>query len=223
MGASYTKPAEIPSKFYPAFLAALPSLVGKAIAITGTTSGTGLVAALACAEKGAHVILLNRPSSRAAAAAQLVKARAAAGAVVTPIDCDLSSFASVRAAAAALGALLAATGLDVLSCNAGVMALPDAATADGYDVQLQTNHLSHFLLARLAFPLLQRAADLRGEARIVQHSSGARKFPSGELSAEYLGKNGGNLGGDGASMLCGGARWVRYHMCVLRGEQCVRA
>ena len=67
------------------------------------------------------------------------------------------------------------------------MALPDAATADGYDVQLQTNHLSHFLLARLAFPLLQRAADLRGEARIVQHSSGARKFPGGELISNTAG------------------------------------
>ena len=26
----------------------------------------------------------------------------------------------------------------------------------------------------------------------------------------YLGKNGGDLGGDGSSMICGGARWVRY-------------
>ena len=31
------------------------------------------------------------------------------------------------------------------------------------------------------------------------------------LNRKYLGKNGGALGGDGASMLLGGARWVRYH------------
>jgi NAD(P)-dependent dehydrogenase (short-subunit alcohol dehydrogenase family) len=211
MGAAYTKPAEVPSKHYPAFFAALPSLAGKAVAITGTTTGTGYVAALACAQKGAHVVLLNRPSARAEAAAAQIRALAP-GATVTAIDCDLASFASVRAAAAALRAALPDTGLDVLCCNAGVMALADAATEDGYDVQLQTNHLSHFLLCREAFPLLQRAAALRGEARVVQHSSGARRFPSMDLSAEYLGKNGGNLGGNGSSMLCGGARWVRYHM-----------
>lgn len=30
--------------------------------------------------------------------------------------------------------------------NAGIMARPDEATVDGYDTQMQTNHLSHFLL-----------------------------------------------------------------------------
>jgi NAD(P)-dependent dehydrogenase (short-subunit alcohol dehydrogenase family) len=225
MGASsssYTKPADIPSKHFPAFLAALPSLQGKAIAITGTTSGTGFVAALACAQKGAHVFLLNRPSPRATAAEQQLQERAPGG-TFTAIPCDLASFASVRAAAAALTAQLSATGLDVLCCNAGVMALADEATADGYDVQMQTNHLSHFLLTREAFPLLQRAAELRGQARIVHHSSGARKFPSAPLCAEHLGRNGGALGGNSASMLCGGARWQRYHQTKLANAVCTLA
>jgi len=39
-------------------------------------------------------------------------------------------------------------GIDVLCSNAGVMALEDDATQDGYDVQMQTNHLSHFLLTQ---------------------------------------------------------------------------
>jgi len=57
---------------------------------------------------------------------------------------------------------------------AGVMALPDQRTSDGYDVQMQTNHLSHFLLAHLLMPSLEAGATARGEARVVQHSSGAR-------------------------------------------------
>ena len=76
---------------------------------------------------------------------------------------------------------------------------------------MQTNHLSHFLLTKELLPLLNKAAAAKGEARIVNHSSGARKFPSTPLQAKYLGKNGGNLGGNGNSMLFGGARWQRYH------------
>ena len=80
---------------------------------------------------------------------------------------------------------------------------------------MQTNHLSHFLLTKELLPLLNKAAAAKGEARIVNHSSGARKFPSTPLQAKYLGKNGGNLGGNGSSMLFCGARCQRYHeTCV---------
>ena len=47
---------------------------------------------------------------------------------------------------------------DVLVNNAGVMALPDVVTDDGYDVQMQTNHLSHFLLTSLLWPLCVRVS-----------------------------------------------------------------
>ena len=81
----------------------------------------------------------------------------------------------------------------------------------GYDTQMQTNHLSHFLLTKELFPLLTVAANSKGEARIVNHSSGFRSTPSTPLQAKYLGKNGGNLGGNGTSALFGGGRWQRYH------------
>ena len=68
---------------------------------------------------------------------------------------------------------------------------------------------AHFLLARETFGLLEEAAKKRGEARLVSHSSGARHMVKG-LEGQYFGPNGGNLGGDGASMFFGGARWVRY-------------
>ena len=75
------------------------------------------------------------------------------------------------------------------------MAFPDLATNDGYDCQMQTNHLSHFLLTKLLLPLLEKKAETAGEARVVNHSSGAAWYPSTRLSEDYLGKNSGNLGG----------------------------
>ena len=215
MGGGYSKPRDIASRWFPAYFAAIPSLAGKTFVITGTTTGTGFVCAKTVAQRGAHVFLLNRPSERADAAAAAIKTTAAPGAQVTSVACDLTSFESVSRAARTIGEEAGGDGVDVLCCNAGVMALADVATADGYDVQMQTNHLSHFLLAKELFPLLEKAAELRGEARIVSHSSGARKFPTGALDAAYLGKNGGNLGGNGASMFFAGARWVRYHQTKL--------
>jgi hypothetical protein len=54
------------------------------------------------------------------------------------------------------------------------MASPDATTADGYNREAQVNNISQLLLLKLAMPLLEAAADARGEARVVQQSSAAR-------------------------------------------------
>jgi NAD(P)-dependent dehydrogenase (short-subunit alcohol dehydrogenase family) len=96
--------------------------------------------------------------------------------------------------------------------NAGVMAMKDQATVDGYDVQMQTNVLSHFLLTKELFPLLKKSK----EGRIVNHSSMARL--GGPLKPEYFGKNGGNLGGDVSDdpeNPFRSPRWERYHQTKL--------
>ena len=159
-----------------------------------------------------QVVMLNRPSGRASGAEGSLR-RAFPGAQVETIACDLQSFASVKKAAEEMAAKLGEVGLDALVNNAGVMALADIATGDGYDVQMQTNHLSHFLLTREVWPLLEKAAEVRGEARVVNHSSLARMGKV--LDARYLKRNGGALGGNGNSMLFGGARWLRYHQTKL--------
>lgn len=194
-----------PTLHYTGLVETLPSLKGRTIAITGCTSGTGLVLARTCAGLGARVIMLNRPSVRADAALQLVSSLGAAELV----GCDLQSFASVRAAAASLRAACP-EGLDVLCNNAGVMGLPDLATPDGFDVQMQSNHLSHFLLTSEVWPLLETAASARGEARVVNHTSGARR--GAPLTAAYLQARGGKLGGKG---LLGFGKWKRYQQSKL--------
>lgn len=195
-----------PTRLYPAYVAGLPRLEGRTVAITGCTSGTGQVLAGTVGALGARVLLLNRPSARAeAACAALIDQ----GFDATPVPCDLQSFAQVREAVERLRTLCP-DGLDVLVNNAGVMALDDVATVDGCDVQMQTNHLSHFLLTSGVWPLLTKAADARGEARVVNHSSGARL--GAPLHARYLGRNGGDLGGD---RWPGFGRWQRYRQSKL--------
>jgi len=212
MGGTYSQPRPIDTRWFDDFERTLPSLDGKVVAITGCTTGTGFVCARTCARKGAHVVMLNRRSERAVAAQAQIE-RDVPNATLTAIECDLTSVESVRAAAKAIQEKFGETGLDVLCNNAGVMALRDQATKDGYDVQMQTNHLSHFVLSKELFGCLETAAAQRGEARIVYHSSLARK--GADLDAKYFGKNGGRLGGDSASMLFGGARWARYHQTKL--------
>jgi NAD(P)-dependent dehydrogenase (short-subunit alcohol dehydrogenase family) len=69
---------------------------------------------------------------------------------------------------------------------AGIMQSAGELTADGYEVHMQTNHLSHFLLTSLLMPALQAAAERRGIARVVHHSSASRKLPATPLKATWL-------------------------------------
>jgi len=206
------------NQHYDGLVASLPSLSGKVIAVTGCTSGTGRIFARTCARKGAKVVMLNRSSHRADEAFQGLKDLAKESTAPEPLNipCDLMSFKSVRSAAEKLQAELGQSGLDVLCNNAGIMGFGDKATEDGCDVQMQTNHLSHFLLTCLCMPLLEKAASLRGEARVVNHSSAARAMDGIEnkLQEKYLGKNGGNLGGDSDTMFKG-ANFERYQQSKL--------
>ncbi len=184
-------------------------MTNKIVAITGTTSGTGFVCAREIAKKGATVILLNRESSRSVISHQKLLASVPNG-KFDPIVCDLQIFSSVENAVNQIKEKYDV--LDVLVNNAGVMALRDRATSDGYDVQIQTNVLSHFKLTKDLFPLLRKSS----QARIVNHTSMARL--GGPLKREYFERKGGNLGGDGTEMenfQFRGPRWKRYHQTKL--------
>ncbi|UTW64521.1 SDR family NAD(P)-dependent oxidoreductase [bacterium SCSIO 12741] len=184
-------------------------MTGKVVAITGTTSGTGYICAREVAKKGAAIILLNRPSQRSAEALAKLQEEVPKG-KFEAVDCDLQNFASVQEAMDAIRSKY--DKIDALVNNAGVMALNDQATGDGYDVQIQTNVLSHFLITKELFPLLKAG----NGGRIINHSSMARL--GGPLEMKYFEKNGGNLGGDGTDEENNnfqGPRWERYHQTKL--------
>jgi NAD(P)-dependent dehydrogenase (short-subunit alcohol dehydrogenase family) len=213
-----TTPSKIESKWFPEYEANLPSLEGKTIAITGCTSGTGYVVARTCIKKNAdNVLLLNRISSRSEKAESELKAIEGSKSNIETIPCDLQDFESVKKAAEIIKSKYPA--VDVLCANAGVMALEDKATKDGYDIQVQTNHLSQFMLMKDLMPCFKKAVELRGSARIAIHSSSTRMESKmakwGPLEAKYFEKNGGNLGGNGTSMFFGSGRWIRYHQTKL--------
>lgn len=197
------------SEVFPDFFTSLPSMKGKTVAITGASRGLGYVTARALAEKGATVLMLNRQSGTVAEAALAGITSVATGPAPVLVECDLLNFESVLAAAVRIREMCAASGLDVLCLNAGVMMQPDAASSDGYDVTIATNVLSQFLLTRELMELLELGASCSpsGEARIVSMSSGSG-FGAPAFDARFFARNGGQLGGQQAS-------YERYHQSKL--------
>jgi NAD(P)-dependent dehydrogenase (short-subunit alcohol dehydrogenase family) len=62
--------------------------------------------------------------------------------------------------------------LDVLMCNAGIMATPASLSKDGYEIQFATNHLGHALLINSLLPtMLKTAEQPNSDVRIVNLSS----------------------------------------------------
>ena len=147
----------------------MPDLSGKRIIVTGGNSGIGYEAALQFARKGARLVLACRDQRKAEEAASSIR-RIAAAAIIEVMPLDLANLASVPAFAEAYRA--GNQTLDVLCNNAGVMALPYRKTADGFEMQIGTNHLGHFALTGL---LLDRLLSTAG-SRVVTVSSGAHRM-----------------------------------------------
>jgi NAD(P)-dependent dehydrogenase (short-subunit alcohol dehydrogenase family) len=145
----------------------VPALTGRVAVVTGANAGVGWASSAVLAAAGAHVVMAARDAGRAdAARARLVEAHPAASVEVVALD--LASLDSVRRAAAAIASRHAR--VDVLMNNAGVMAVPEGRTVDGFETHLGVNHLGHWVLtSRLMGPLL--AAD---RARVVTVTSTAR-------------------------------------------------
>jgi NAD(P)-dependent dehydrogenase (short-subunit alcohol dehydrogenase family) len=118
---------------------------------------------------GCEVILACRSESKAQAAmAEILQVHPTAKvAFIAPLD--NMDFASVRAFCQTFHDK-GYSRLDLLLNNAGIMAQPLIQSKDGFDVQIQTNHLSHFLLTKLLWKNLVASP---GQSRVVQHSSGA--------------------------------------------------
>ena len=136
-------------------------LTGRRALVTGATSGLGRHTAGELLAHGAEVVLGVRDTTRGAAVAERLAGRTGRVAPAV-LELDLADLGSVRAAASVAQAEY--DRIDVLVNNAGVMATPQRSTADGFELQVGTNHLGHFALTGLLLPLLS-------DARVVTVSS----------------------------------------------------
>ncbi|MCJ1380663.1 hypothetical protein MMC17_003771 [Xylographa soralifera] len=164
----------------------IPELFGKVIFVTGGTAGLGKESVLAFAKHHAeHIYFSGRNAKSAEAVISDVKA-VAPNVRVTFLECDLASLASVEKAAKQFSA--DSQRLDILLCNAGVMALPPSLTKDGYEIQFGTNHVGHALLVKLLLPTLLRTAENpTSDVRVVMLTSlGFRGHPLGGIDFSSL-------------------------------------
>lgn len=144
----------------------IPDLTGKVAVVTGANGGLGLETAAALAAKGAHVVMAVRNQDKAEAAVVHIRAETRA-ADLELVAVDLGSLASIRSAADLI--LAGNDRVDILINNAGVMAMPERKTADGFEMQLGTNHLGHWALTSHLMPRLLAAP----AARVVSVTSTA--------------------------------------------------
>ncbi|MCK8672953.1 oxidoreductase [Rhodococcus sp. HM1] len=134
----------------------IPDQQGRTVVVTGANSGLGEQTARALAKAGADVVLACRDVAKGEDVAASIGPRAQVKRL------DLADLASVREFAAGIEKV------DVLVNNAGVMAVPLRRTADGFEMQIGTNHLGHFALTNL---LLDRITD-----RVVTVSSAMHRI-----------------------------------------------
>ncbi|MBN9738736.1 MULTISPECIES: SDR family oxidoreductase [unclassified Pseudonocardia] len=131
----------------------VPDLRGRRTVVTGASDGVGLGIATRLAAAGAEVVMPVRNPRKGEAAVAGIR-REHPDADVSLRELDLSSLASV----AALGETLRGEDrpIHLLVNNAGVMTPPDRkTTADGFELQLGTNHLGHVALVGHLMPLLR--------------------------------------------------------------------
>lgn len=182
----------------------IPSLVGKVILITGGmpssllrkllqpllltlslgTGGLGRGSVLALVKHNpAHIYFTGRNVQRAQAVIAEAK-KAVPDAHLTFLNCDFSSLAATKVGMKDF----VHNRLDVLICNAGVMALPPATSKDGYEIQFATNHLAHALLIKLLLPTMKRTAEVHGgDVRVVILTSVAWQYsPKGGVVFKTL-------------------------------------
>ncbi|TDU26631.1 NAD(P)-dependent dehydrogenase (short-subunit alcohol dehydrogenase family) [Panacagrimonas perspica] len=150
----------------------IPSQVGRVAVVTGASSGLGLETAVALAGAGAKVVMACRnPAKAADALAQVKRRRPNADAELMALD--LADLASVRRFASEFASRHSR--LDLLINNAGVMAVPFQKTADGFEMQIGTNHFGHFALTGLLLEKLVATKD----SRIVNLASLAHRWTRG--------------------------------------------
>ena len=139
-------------------------LSGKTVVVTGANSGLGYETMRVLALRGAHVIGTGRTAEKAQTACASIEGQA------TPVVLELTDLASVAACAAQIRAMQVP--IDMLICNAGIMALPELAQVNGIEKQFFVNHLGHFAFATALTEQVQAAQ----QGRVVLVSSSGHQW-----------------------------------------------
>jgi NAD(P)-dependent dehydrogenase (short-subunit alcohol dehydrogenase family) len=138
---------------------------GKVVLVTGATSGIGKETAIGLAKLGATVVFTTRDDWRGETSRQDI-VRLSGNQKVEPLFCDLASFESIRAFAAAFRAKH--DRLHVLINNAGIWERKRSESKDGIELTFAVNVLAPFLLTNLLLNVVEKSAP----ARIINLSSG---------------------------------------------------
>ncbi|GAA5836069.1 hypothetical protein JCM9279_002184 [Rhodotorula babjevae] len=153
----------------------LPDLTGKVAVVTGGNDGIGFITVRALWRKGAKVYLACRSEDKARAAIErLTKEHPGSDHTLVFLPFDLTQLASAKKAGETLQQN--ESRLDIVVCNAGVMAWP-YELVNGVEVQFW-NHLGHFALVQAVLPLLKKTAQASGptSVRVVSVSSVAHQM-----------------------------------------------
>lgn len=155
---------------------AIGKLKGKTIMITGCTAGIGIETAKALYETGAQLYLTGRDMVKLNKVVEDIAAHGSSKETPKPeaLELHLDSLDGVRNAAEEFKKR--SSQLNILICNAGVMACPYSKTKDGFELQIGTNHFAHFLLFQLLKPLLLKsAADSGTSSRVITVTSAGHR------------------------------------------------
>jgi NAD(P)-dependent dehydrogenase (short-subunit alcohol dehydrogenase family) len=161
----------------------IPDQHGRTAIVTGANSGLGLITARELARHGARVVLACRNAAKGESALREIEA-AVPDAQVELAALDLSSLQSVRSFAEQFRA--DHDGLDLLINNAGLMAPPRGETADGFELQLGTNHLGHFALTGQLIGMMEGRPDARVIClSSIAHRTGRINFDDLQFERRY--------------------------------------
>ncbi|OCL09456.1 short-chain dehydrogenase/reductase-like protein [Glonium stellatum] len=149
-------------------------LSDKVMIITGCSAGIGVETARALHATGAKIFLTVRDKEKGEAVIQdIIKTSRGKGSIEL-ILMDLSNLSSVRFAA--VDFLSRSDRLNVLIENAGVIVCPESKTADGFEMQMGTNHFGHFLFFQLLKPTLLKSSTSSFQSRVVTVSSSGHRI-----------------------------------------------
>ncbi|KAF5020063.1 hypothetical protein F66182_7905 [Fusarium sp. NRRL 66182] len=153
----------------------VPDLTGKVTLVTGANTGVGREVAQVLYGKNATVWVAARNEEKGRAAIESIKQQHPdSKGAIKYLRLDLADLATIGTSAKEF--LSVESKLDVLFNNAGVMHPPEGSkTAQGYELQLGTNCLGHFLLTKHLAPLLQSTAKSapKDSVRVIWVSSSA--------------------------------------------------